>query len=138
MLLAVVSDPRLVLAQLAQQLVRLRHAKDLHAEARERLAVEARAVLAPLAEPAGRVAAQAGAGRSRVPAIWSPTSTSVSLRRSTSGAPIASATSTRCASILRDGAGQGHAKAQVYGRPKHIYSIYRKMERKHLAFEEVL
>ncbi len=28
-------------------------------------------------------------------------------------------------------------KAQVYGRPKHIYSIYRKMERKHLAFEEV-
>jgi (p)ppGpp synthase/HD superfamily hydrolase len=39
MLLAVVSDPRLVLAQLAQQLVRLRHAKELPADARERLAI---------------------------------------------------------------------------------------------------
>jgi GTP pyrophosphokinase len=27
--------------------------------------------------------------------------------------------------------------ADVYGRPKHIYSIHRKMERKQLAFEEV-
>ena len=27
--------------------------------------------------------------------------------------------------------------AEVYGRPKHIYSIYRKMQRKQLAFEQV-
>jgi GTP pyrophosphokinase len=27
--------------------------------------------------------------------------------------------------------------AEVYGRPKHIYSIYRKMQRKQLAFDEV-
>jgi GTP pyrophosphokinase len=27
--------------------------------------------------------------------------------------------------------------ADVYGRPKHMYSIYRKMQRKHLAFEQL-
>jgi len=27
--------------------------------------------------------------------------------------------------------------AEVYGRPKHMYSIYRKMQRKHLAFEQL-
>jgi GTP pyrophosphokinase len=33
--------------------------------------------------------------------------------------------------------GKNGVQAEVYGRPKHIYSIYRKMQRKHLAFEEV-
>jgi hypothetical protein len=28
-------------------------------------------------------------------------------------------------------------KAEVYGRPKHIYSIWRKMQKKHLAFDEL-
>ena len=30
-----------------------------------------------------------------------------------------------------------HIRAEVYGRPKHIYSIWRKMERKHLQFEDL-
>src|SRR6185437_11262002 len=53
MLLAVVSDPRLVLARLAEQLVRLRHARHLPAEERGRLALETRAVFAPLANRLG-------------------------------------------------------------------------------------
>ena len=28
-------------------------------------------------------------------------------------------------------------EAEVYGRPKHMYSIYRKMQRKHLVFEQL-
>ena len=44
----------LVLAQLARQLVQLRHAKELSAEARERLAVEARAVLEGFAAQTSR------------------------------------------------------------------------------------
>lgn len=31
-----------------------------------------------------------------------------------------------------------HIAAQVVGRPKHIYSIWRKMQGKHLAFEQVM
>src|SRR5262249_61860232 len=53
MLLAVVSDPRLVLARLAEQLVGLRHARELPPEERERLALEARTVFAPLANRLG-------------------------------------------------------------------------------------
>ncbi|MEP7246382.1 MAG: HD domain-containing protein, partial [Gammaproteobacteria bacterium] len=53
MLLAVVSDPRLVLARLAEQLVKLRHARELPADERARLAMEARTVLAPLANRLG-------------------------------------------------------------------------------------
>ena len=53
MLLAVVSDPRLVLARLAEELVGLRHAREMPAAERERRAVEARVIYAPLANRLG-------------------------------------------------------------------------------------
>jgi GTP pyrophosphokinase len=53
MLLSVVSDPRLVLARLARQLVELNASKDGHAVTRERLALETREVFAPLANRLG-------------------------------------------------------------------------------------
>ena len=31
----------------------------------------------------------------------------------------------------------GIKNSEVYGRPKHIYSIWRKMQRKHLPFSEL-
>ena len=67
MLLAVVSDPRLVLARLAEELVMLRHARGLPAAERERRALEARAVYAPLANRLGRLAAEMGARGSGLP-----------------------------------------------------------------------
>ncbi|MBS0388924.1 MAG: bifunctional (p)ppGpp synthetase/guanosine-3',5'-bis(diphosphate) 3'-pyrophosphohydrolase, partial [Proteobacteria bacterium] len=41
-----------------------------------------------------------------------------------------------CALLRAELAAAG-VHAQVYGRPKHIYSIWRKMQRKHLAFEQL-
>ena len=41
-----------------------------------------------------------------------------------------------CAELRRSCRGAG-IEAEVYGRPKHIYSIYRKMQRKQLAFEQL-
>src|SRR2546425_5802124 len=43
---------------------------------------------------------------------------------------------TLCAE-LREGLAAAGIAAEVYGRPKHIYSIYRKMQRKQLAFEQL-
>ncbi len=136
MLLAVVSDPRLVLAQLAQQLVRLRHAKDLSAEARERLAVEARAVLAPLANRLGvwqlKWELEDLAFRYLEPDEYRRIAAALNERRADRERYIEEVCAT-----LRAELEKGNVKAQVYGRPKHIYSIHRKMQRKNLAFEEV-
>src|SRR5580704_11772223 len=53
MLLAVAADPRLVVARLAEQLVQLRHARDLVVEEQRRLALETRTISAPLANRLG-------------------------------------------------------------------------------------
>jgi len=53
MLLAVVERPAVVLARLAEELVALRHARELPGPERERRALEARAIYAPLANRLG-------------------------------------------------------------------------------------
>ena len=136
MLLAVVSDPRLVLARLAEQLVRLRHAKALAADERDRLALEARAVFAPIANRLGvwqlKWELEDLAFRYLEPNEYRHIAAALNERRADRERFIDS-----FCDILRGEMGKNGVTAQVYGRPKHIYSIYRKMQRKHLAFEEV-
>ncbi|MEA3183104.1 MAG: diphosphokinase / guanosine-3,5-bis(diphosphate) 3-diphosphatase [Gammaproteobacteria bacterium] len=136
MLLAVVSDPRLVLARLAEQLVGLRHARDLPAEERERLAVEARAVFAPLANRLGVWQLK-----------WELEDLAFRYLDSDEYRHIAAVLNERradreryieelCASLQTELRKAG-ITAEVYGRPKHMYSIYRKMQRKQLAFDQL-
>ena len=136
MLLAVVSDPRLVLARLAEQLVRLRHARHLAAEERERLAVETRAVFAPLANRLGvwqlKWELEDLAFRYLEPEEYRRVAAALNERRADRERYI----ETLCEE-LQEHLRQGGIDAQVYGRPKHMYSIYRKMQRKHLEFEQV-
>lgn len=136
MLLAVVSDPRLILARLAEQLVALRHARAAQAEVRERLALEARAVFAPLAN-------RLGIGQLK----WELEDLSCRYLEPEHYRHIAAALNERrtdrehyieaFCTELRAALAQADIAAEVYGRPKHIYSIYRKMQRKHLAFEQL-
>jgi GTP pyrophosphokinase len=136
MLLAVVSDPRLVLARLAEQLVRLRHAKELSADERERLAVEARTVLAPLANRLGvwqlKWELEDLAFRHLEPEEYRHIAAALNERRADRERYIDALCVT-----LRTELSTGDVTADVYGRPKHIYSIFRKMQRKQLAFDEV-
>jgi GTP pyrophosphokinase len=136
MLLAVVSDPRLVLARLAEQLVRLRHAKDLSADARERLALEARAVFAPIANRLGvwqlKWELEDLAFRYLEPNEYRHIAAALNERRADRERYIQTFCDTLRAELAKHG-----VTAEVYGRPKHIYSIYRKMQRKQVAFEEV-
>ena len=136
MLLAVVSDPRLVLARLAEQLVGLRHARDLPAEERERLAIEARAVFAPLANRLGVWQLK-----------WELEDLAFRYLESDEYRHIAAALNERRADReryieelcegLQSELRQAGISAEVYGRPKHMYSIYRKMQRKHLEFDQL-
>ena len=136
MLLAVVSDPRLVLARLAEQLVRLRHARDLQDEERERLAVEARAVFAPLANRLGvwqlKWELEDLAFRYLEPDEYRRVAAALNEKRADRERYIDS-----LCTNLQERLHESAIHAEVYGRPKHMYSIYRKMQRKHLAFEQV-
>ncbi|MBS0580565.1 MAG: bifunctional (p)ppGpp synthetase/guanosine-3',5'-bis(diphosphate) 3'-pyrophosphohydrolase [Proteobacteria bacterium] len=136
MLLAVVSDPRLVLARLAEELVALRHARELGAAERGRRALEARAVYAPLANRLGvwqlKWELEDLAFRYLEPEEYRRVAAALNERRADRERYIAGV-----CEELRAALGEAGIEAQVYGRPKHIYSIYRKMQRKQLAFSQL-
>jgi GTP pyrophosphokinase len=136
MLLAVVSDPRLVLARLAEHLVQLRRARSRTALVRRRLALEARAVYAPLANRLGvwqvKWELEDLAFRYLEDSEYRRIATALKERRAAREQYIVSV-----CERLREYLSAAHIEAEVYGRPKHIYSIYRKMREKALAFEEL-
>ena len=136
MLLAVVSDPRLVLARLAEELVSLRHARELPPAERERRAMEARAIYAPLANRLGvwqlKWELEDLAFRYLEPEEYRRVAAALNERRADRERYI----QTLC-DELRQQLAAANISAEVYGRPKHIYSIYRKMQHKQLAFEQL-
>ncbi|MEJ0084228.1 MAG: HD domain-containing protein [Pseudomonadota bacterium] len=136
MLLSVVSDPRLVLARLARQLVDLQASKDGHAETRERLALETREVFAPLANRLGlwqlKWELEDFAFRFLQPDDYRRIAGALAEKRADRERYIAELCRT-----LEDMMRHAGISAEVNGRPKHIYSIHRKMERKQLTFEQV-
>jgi GTP pyrophosphokinase len=136
MLLAVVSDPRLVLARLAIQLVALRAAREAPAPEQVRLGTETREIFAPLANRLGVWQLK-----------WELEDLALRLLDPQAYKRIAAALNeTRVAreryieelcTELRHELAQAGVAAEVYGRPKHIYSIHRKMQRKRLGFEQI-
>jgi GTP pyrophosphokinase len=136
MLLSVVSDPRLVLARLAWQLVDLDAAKHGHAAGRERLALETREVFAPLANRLGlwqlKWELEDLAFRYLQPDDYRRIAAALAEKRVDREQYIANFCRT-----LEDMMRAAGIEGEVYGRPKHIYSIHRKMERKQLSFEQL-
>ncbi|HUA88824.1 MAG TPA: RelA/SpoT family protein [Steroidobacteraceae bacterium] len=136
MLLAVVSDPRLVLARLAEELVALRHARTLTAAERERRALEARAIYAPLANRLGvwqlKWELEDLAFRYLEPEEYRRVAGALNERRADRERYIEALCAELAAQLAQAG-----MQAEVYGRPKHIYSIYRKMQRKQLDFSQL-
>ena len=136
MLLAVVSDPRLVVARIAIQLARLRLAREVSPEDRERLANEARAVFAPLAHRLGvwqvKWELEDLAFRYLEPGAYKAIAKALAERRADREAYIA-----RFVTELRSLLAAQHLHAEVQGRAKHIYSIHRKMQRKRLTLDQL-
>ena len=136
MLLAVVSDPRLVVARIAIQLARLRLAREASPEDRLRLANEARAVFAPLAHRLGvwqvKWELEDLAFRHLEPEAYQSIAKGLAERRADREAYIA-----RFIEELRQLLTAQPLHAEVQGRAKHIYSIHRKMQRKQLAMEQL-
>jgi len=136
MLLAVVTDPRLVLVRLASQLHDLRRARDLPEAEVRRLALETREVFAPLANRLGiwqlKWELEDLAFRHLQPEDYQRIARALNERRLDREDYIR-----RFMDRLRAELAAAGIEAEIAGRPKHIYSIWRKMQRKQLPFERV-
>jgi GTP pyrophosphokinase len=136
MLLAVASDPRLVLVRLAEQLLAMQAARRLTASEQMRLAVETEQIHAPLANRLGVWALKWEledlAFRTLKPDAYQEIAGALAERRVDREQYIVA-----LCEQLRQLLQAAGIRAEVYGRPKHIFSIWRKMQRKQLRFTEV-
>jgi GTP pyrophosphokinase len=136
MLLAVVSDVRLVLVRIADQLYRLRRSKSAPHAVQEALAIETREIYAPLANRLGvwqlKWELEDLAFRYLEPDTYAEIARTLQEKRAERVGFIEEFQ----AILQKELAAQG-INAEISGRPKHIYSIYRKMQRKGRGIESL-
>ena len=136
MLLAVVSDARLVVARIAEQLYRLRLAKTASVAEQRSLAVETREIYAPLANRLGiwqlKWELEDLAFRFLEPSTYKEIAGALNEKRTEREAFIADVRAT-----LQEALWNAGINATISGRPKHIYSIWRKMQLKDARLEEI-
>jgi GTP pyrophosphokinase len=134
MLLAVVSDVRLVLVRIAEQVYRLRQAKQAPEAERQALAQEAREIYAPLANRLGiwqlKWELEDLAFRYLEPDTYAEIARNLREKRTERVGFIEGFQSTLQKALEKEG-----IEAEISGRPKHIYSIFRKMQRKDRGIE---
>jgi GTP pyrophosphokinase len=137
MLLAMVEDARVVLIKLADQLATLRwlvhHGSQ---EARVEAARDTLELIAPLANRLGvwqlKWELEDLAFRCEDPATYKRIARELDEKRADREAFIA-----RVRDVLEDELRKAGIRAEVAGRPKHIYSIWKKMQRKDLGFKDL-
>jgi len=136
MLLAIVADVRLVLVRLADQLDRLARTRDGDPEQRERIAVETREIFAPLANRLGiwhfKWQMEDLVFRYLEPETYRGIALYLKETREDREARIE-----EVLRVLRQELDKAGIPCDVEGRPKHIFSIWRKMQRKHVGIEQV-
>lgn len=136
MLLAVVSDVRLVLVRLAEQLYRLREARNAPSAVQQSLALETREIYAPLASRLGVWQLK-----------WELEDLAFRYDDADTYLDIAKALNEKRAEResfieavkqqLQEEMQANRINAEISGRPKHIYSIFRKMQRKDRGLESL-
>jgi len=136
MLLAVVSDSRLVVVRIGEQLYRLRRAKTAPPEEQKAIALETQEIYAPLANRLGiwqfKWELEDLAFRFTEPETYKEIATALKEKRAERESFIASVQSSLQEELWNHG-----IHATIAGRPKHIYSIWRKMQRKEKRLEDI-
>lgn len=136
MLLAMVEDVRTVLIKLAERICTLQKIKKEDEETRVLVARECATIYAPLAN-------RLGIGQLK----WELEDLSFRYLHPETYKQIAGLLDERRAdrevyihdfvSNLQQQLDKAEIRAEVYGRPKHIYSIWKKMQKKHLSFDQL-
>lgn len=136
MLLAMVKDVRAVVVKLAERIAVIRAAKEESPESRYLIAKEVSNVYAPLANRLGigqlKWELEDLAFRFLHPDTYKEIASDLGERRVDREKYIENFVSSLSSLLKNEG-----IEASVYGRPKHIYSIWKKMQKKHLKFSEL-
>jgi len=136
MLLAMVEDFRCVVIKLAERIAHLREVKDAPEDERVLAAKECTNIYAPLANRLGigqlKWELEDFCFRYLHPDEYKRIAKLLHERRIDREDYIDTFVQSLRTEIVKEG-----VKAEVYGRPKHIYSIWRKMQKKSLAFDEL-
>jgi GTP pyrophosphokinase len=137
LLLSLASDVRLVLIRLAVQVVRMRQLRKASPAEQQRAALETREIYAPLASRLGiwqlKWELEDLAFRFTQPGDYKRIAGWLRSKRAERERYIDDVRRELARELEKAG-----VAAQITGRPKHIYSIWRKMQRKRLAFEQVM
>ena len=135
MFLAMVDDPRVILIKLADRLHNMRTLSALPPERRQRIARETLEIFAPLANRLGiwqmKWELEDLGFRYTYPDKYKEIARLIDERR-----PDREAYLTQIRTKLQEALQAVGIQAEISGRPKHIYSIWKKMERKG-SFEQV-
>lgn len=136
MLLAMVEDFRCVVIALAERIVFLREVKDASEDERVLAAKECSSIYAPLANRLGigqlKWELEDYCFRYLQPEKYRQIATLLHERRLDREEYIKN-----FVMQLQTAMNEEEIKADIYGRPKHIYSIWRKMQKKHIEFDEL-
>ena len=136
MFIAMADDPRVVLVKLADRLHNMRTIGAMRAESQQRNARETLDIYAPLAHRLGiwqiKWELEDRSFALLRPDKYREISRALSLRRDAREKMVHRVIS-RLTHVLE----KEHIVADITGRPKHIYSIYRKMERKNVSLDQI-
>lgn len=136
MLLAMVEDVRAVVIKMAERICALQQVKKADEETRVLVARECATIYAPLANRLGigqlKWELEDLAFRYLHPDTYKQIAKQLDGKRK-ARAQYIDAVVGDLQSLLND----ERIKAEVYGRPKHIFSIWKKMQKKHLTFEQL-
>ncbi|MBK9943488.1 MAG: bifunctional (p)ppGpp synthetase/guanosine-3',5'-bis(diphosphate) 3'-pyrophosphohydrolase [Kouleothrix sp.] len=136
MFIAMADDPRVVLVKLADRMHNMRTIAVMKPESQQRNARETLDIYAPLAHRLGiwqmKWELEDKSFAILKPDKYQEISRALALRRDAREKIIQRVITRLIMSLEKEG-----IKADITGRPKHIYSIYRKMERKGVSLDQI-
>jgi len=136
MLLAMTSDIRIMIVKLAYRVIRLRHLKYEDEETQRQIAYETQLIFAPLANRLGiaqlKWELEDLSFRFLQPDTYQSIAKQLQAKRTEREAYIQSVIG-----MLEEMLQPQQIPCKISGRPKHIYSIWRKMQKKQLPIDEL-
>jgi guanosine-3',5'-bis(diphosphate) 3'-pyrophosphohydrolase len=136
MLISMADDIRVILIKLADRLHNMRTLQHLHADQQEKIAQETSEIYAPLANRLGigwmRGELEDLCFKTLKPDLYASLAQRVAKRREEREAYVRDVIG-----IVKSKLAEHALAGDVMGRPKHLYSIYQKMEEQEISFEEV-